>query len=170
MHSNPILDLAGGEAALPAVLARAHVGHARLIGAVDVEHGGPMASLIAAVSGLPPAGRNIPFSVSGDHWPDGVRWLRNFDGVRIDSGFEREGELLLERHWPFTFRFRLVVENARLSYRLQSVEFCSIALPLWMAPTIEAAEWDEEGRYGFSVEIGLPWLGRLVRYSGTLDP
>lgn len=170
MHSNPILDLAGGEAALPPVLARAHRGHAKLFGAVDVERGGLPASIIAAIAGMPEAGRGIPFFVTGDHRHEAVSWLRNFDGVRFDSTFEREGDHLIERHGPLQLRLKIVVEDGRLTYRLIDARCLGFTLPAWLTPSLDAWEAEEDGRYQFEVAISLPGVGLLARYGGLLDP
>lgn len=41
-------------------------------------------------------------------------------------------------------------------------------LPRFCWPIIKAVETGEEGRFRFDVEIGLPVIGRLIRYRGTL--
>lgn len=46
-----------------------------------------------------------------------------------------------------------------------------LRLPRFMRPWTRAQERvDDLGRFTFDVEIGLPGIGRLVRYRGWLDP
>jgi hypothetical protein len=46
--------------------------------------------------------------------------------------------------------------------------FLGIRLPRWCWPHVKAFETAAGGRFRFDVEIGLPAIGRLVRYRGWL--
>jgi hypothetical protein len=39
-----------------------------------------------------------------------------------------------------------------------------------LAPRIDAREWQEGDRFRFSVAVSAPLAGRIVRYSGWLQP
>ena len=57
----------------------------------------------------------------------------------------------------------------RASHALDArMRCCGLPLPRALWPTIEATETEEEGRFCFDVQIGLPLVGRLVRYRGWL--
>ena len=47
--------------------------------------------------------------------------------------------------------------------------YLGVPLPRIFWPRVEAFESGEGGVYRFHVEIGLPLIGRLVRYRGSLD-
>ncbi len=51
---------------------------------------------------------------------------------------------------------------------MRGMRCCGLPLPRALWPGIEATESEEEGRFRFDVQIGLPLVGRLVRYRGWL--
>ena len=51
---------------------------------------------------------------------------------------------------------------------MSGMRFAGMPLPRFCWPRIRAAETEQEGRFRFDVEIGLPGIGRLVRYRGFL--
>lgn len=167
VKTNPIFDLVGD--ALPPLLAQAHQGTVRLFGTADVEHGGFMARILAGILGLPEDGKAIPLSITGDHRVAVVEWRRSFDEHRMDSHFERRGDFLAEHFGPVELLLKLDVKGGRLVYTLEKARMLGFDLPAALRPRLNAWEGDQDGRYAFEVDVGLPALGRLIRYSGQLD-
>ncbi len=58
--------------------------------------------------------------------------------------------------------------EARLELAMAGMRFAGIPLPRLCWPHVSAVETGEAGRFHFDVEIGLPGIGRLVRYRGSL--
>jgi hypothetical protein len=42
-------------------------------------------------------------------------------------------------------------------------------MPIALAPECEASEYEEQGRFHFFVDLGLKWIGLIVRYQGWLE-
>ena len=84
-------------------------------------------------------------------------------------GLRRPAGWIVERFGPFAFDLRVPVTEGRLELVMAGMRFVGVPLPRFCWPLIRAAETeDEQGRFRFDVEIGLPWIGRLVRYRGLL--
>jgi hypothetical protein len=54
-------------------------------------------------------------------------------------------------------------------WQQKSIWFKSFSLPLWLFPSSHAYKRVIEGRYEFSVSFELPFIGKLLSYSGLLD-
>ena len=168
--------------ALPEAVRALHdgTGQRTYRGRATVERGAAAAARVAArLFGLPPAGGDVPvelrFTVH-DRDTDAPRetWRRDFGGRTFDSvlreGRGRWSRLLLERFGPVTVGLALVVEDRRLRLVVRRWSFLGIPMPRALAPAGDASETDAEGRFAFDVEIAHPWIGRIVRYKGWLDP
>jgi hypothetical protein len=166
-NHNPILDLAGP--GLDPLIADAHSGRVRLIGAVDVTHGGLAAGILARLAGLPEAGSAVPFSAVGEHKTDRVTWQRNFDGHHMDSTFRRNGELLEERRGPLSILLEARAADGALTLKSVETRLWGRKLPDWLTLQIAGEEQAKDGKYRFRVEIANPVIGRLVTYAGILE-
>ena len=120
-----------------------------------------------------PAGNDIPVTVDFRCDEAHEVWRRSFAGRDFFStqeegrgGFDR---LLCERFGPAMFGLALVVKTGRLQFRLRRWSLFGFAVPIALAPKCEAYEYEETGRFHFFVDIGLKWIGRLVRYQGWLE-
>ncbi|WP_422015162.1 DUF4166 domain-containing protein [Reyranella sp.] len=129
--------------------------------------------LVARLFALPPATADAPIEV--DFVVRGGRetWIRRVGGRTMRSeqyiGLRRPGGWIVERFGPFAFDLAVPVRDGRLELVIAGMRFGKVPLPRVLWPLINAAETeDEEGRFRFDVEIGLPWIGRLVRYRGFL--
>lgn len=71
---------------------------------------------------------------------------------------------------PFTLQFSLQGNEAGIQFVLERVQLWSIPLPRLMRPHVDAREASADGKHLFNVELSLPGLGRIVRYSGRLTP
>jgi uncharacterized protein DUF4166 len=87
---------------------------------------------------------------------------RQFIGVRRPSGW------IVERFGALDFDLEVRVAEQRLALAMRGMRCCGRPVPRALWPTIEASETEEEGRFRFDVQIGLPLVGRLVRYRGWL--
>jgi hypothetical protein len=65
---------------------------------------------------------------------------------------------------------RVTADDLGLRLSVEGARFAGIPLPLLLVPWTRATERiDALGRFNFDVEIGLPGIGRLVRYRGWLS-
>jgi hypothetical protein len=156
-------------AELPEVVQRAHRGTVRLSGAVTVERGGGLGALIAMALRLPRSSRNAELVVVAWHFDDQMIWSRTFDGRTFESTFRREGDFLVERRGPVALLLAPKAEGGRLVYRLAAARLGPVALPRALCPTLDAWEGERDGTYVFDVAVALPLIGRVIRYSGSLE-
>lgn len=170
-----ILGSAFGD--LPPRLRELHGGDAsrRWAGVASVRRGrGPLSGLIAALVGFPRAGAQVPVSVSFLR-ADGVeRWTRTFARRSFSSvqacGTGRNRYLLVERFGIASFAIALVVENGRLLFVPRNWSLARIPMPRLLLPRGESFELEQDGRFGFDIEISMPLIGAIVAYRGTLEP
>lgn len=87
---------------------------------------------------------------------------RQYIGVRGKRG------AVVEQFGPLAFDLDLPIEKGRMDLVMTGARFAGLALPRWCWPRIRAFETGAEGKFRFDVEIGLPGIGRLVRYRGWL--
>ena len=131
-----------------------------------------MGRLVAWLFQLPAATEDAPVTVefaaagSGEGWTrrigDRVMRSRQFIGVRKPAGW------IVERFGIFEFDLALPVAEARLALVMRGMRCCGVSWPRALWPRIEATESERNGQFSFDVEIGLPVIGRLVRYRGWL--
>jgi hypothetical protein len=167
--------LLAGFAAMPQAVREAHAPEParELLGTVDIDGAeNPFAQAIAWLVGFPSAGRDLRAAVTIEREGNGEVWVRRFGAAAFASHLsEVQPGKLAERFGPITFDldtaadaqgFRLTITRARLG---------ELPLPKFLTPHTDAsASVDENGRYLFDVTIGLPVIGRLVRYRGWLTP
>ena len=98
-------------------------------------------------------------------------WLRDFGGKRFRSVMTRAGDgAVWERFGPFRFEIPFTTESGRLGYPVRRARLLGVPWPKLLTPKSEAFEGvDAQGRATFDVAIGLPIVGRLVRYQGWLE-
>ena len=87
---------------------------------------------------------------------------RQYIGVRGKRG------AVVEQFGPLAFDLDLPVERGRVDLVMTGARCVGIPLPHWCWPRIKAFETGAGGKFRFDVEIGLPGIGRLVRYRGWL--
>jgi hypothetical protein len=144
-------------------------------GTAIVERGGGLlARLVGRIMGLPPAGRDVPLTVTFRPAAGGEHWQRTF-GDRAFASVQEPGRgrferLVCERFGPLRFGLALVVEDDRLRLVLRGWSFAGLPLPSGWAPRSRAFEFAHEGRFNFHVEIDHPLMGLIVRYRGWLAP
>jgi NAD(P)-dependent dehydrogenase (short-subunit alcohol dehydrogenase family) len=100
-------------------------------------------------------------------------WIRRF-GRSFFRSTLKPGDgprRVYERFGPFDFELEITPDESGFDLKVVGWRMGAVQLPLRLAPcTLAKAFVDGEGRYGFDVTIGLPLIGRLVRYSGWLVP
>jgi NAD(P)-dependent dehydrogenase (short-subunit alcohol dehydrogenase family) len=128
--------------------------------------------LISRLFQFPVSDSEAPISVefamsgAGETWTRriGRRVMRSrqYIGVRGRRG------AVVEQFGPLAFDLDLPIEKGRMDLVMTGVRFLGVSLPRWCWPHVRAFETGAEGRFRFDVEIGLPGIGRLVRYRGWL--
>ncbi|MCC8432956.1 DUF4166 domain-containing protein [Reyranella aquatilis] len=128
--------------------------------------------IVAKLFALPPAVRDAPIEVDFKVREGRETWIRRVGGRSMRSeqsiGRRRPAGWLVEHFGPFAFDLRVTVTEARLELAMAGMRFAGIPLPRLCWPHVSAVETGEAGRFHFDVEIGLPGIGRLVRYRGSL--
>ena len=127
------------------------------------------ARLLCRLMRFPPAGTH-PLHVAFME-RDGVEtWTRDFGGHCFQSRVEQSGAHVTERFGPIRFAFDLPSDDHGLRMVLRRWSIFAIPLPLLLAPRIEAREWEQDGRFRFSVDVAMPAIGPVIRYAGWLEP
>lgn len=159
-------------ATLPALVRAMHdiQADAGAAGEGRVERGrNPVARMIGAIVRFPPSG-TYPLHVAFAGRDGRERWTRDFGGHRFASELSERNGLAIERFGPMRFGFALAPAPAGLVMHLKRWTCFGIRLPLFLAPRIEAREWEESGRFRFDVRLRFPLIGGIVHYSGWLKP
>ncbi len=105
---------------------------------------------------------------------DGVeRWLRTFGGYPMVTRQWAEGAHLVEAVGPTRMVFRLRVEAGTMRFEPLRVRLLGLTLPRWLSPTVTASagppgEGDAATAWALCVEVVAPFVGRIVRYEGTM--
>ena len=146
-----------------------------VVGRARVERGdGALVSAVARVFGFPRAAHDIELRVIFTRRNGVETWRREFGDRAFTSvqyeGRGRYGGLLCERFGPFTFGLALVANAGKLELVQRGWSFAGIPLPRAWAPHSTAFEAQAQRRFEFDVAIDLPLVGRLVRYTGWLEP
>ncbi len=132
-----------------------------------------LARTIGAIFRFPKASDDVEVTVEFRRENGRETWIRNFAGRRFSSvqyqGVGAWDGLLCERFGPFTFGLATVVESGKLLVPIRRWSFLGLRLPLWLAPQSSTYECDDNGRFRFHVDIGLPLIGHVVRYEGYFD-
>ena len=158
---------------LPAAVRTMHdlYGDGGAAGEGTIERGSnPIARLAGWLVRFPPAG-TYPLHV-GFAERNGVEtWTRRFGPHRFHSMLSQRGDRVVEGFGPLRFAFELPSDDQGLAMELAGWSALGIPLPRFLAPRIEAREWqDEASRFRFHVAICAPVIGTIVRYTGWLEP
>jgi hypothetical protein len=136
-----------------------------------VERGtNPLARLAGWLVRFPPAG-TYPLHVAFAERNGAETWTRRFGPHRFHSKLRQRGDRVVEAFGPLRFAFDLPSNDQGLTMELAGWSALGIPLPRFLAPRIEAREWqDEAGRFRFLVAIRAPLIGAIIRYTGWLVP
>lgn len=130
--------------------------------------------LLAWLFQFPPASTDAPIAVDFTIAEGGEVWTRHVGRRAMRSrqyiGARKPRGWLVEQFGPVAFDLAVPVAGGRLALEMQGMRCFGLPLPRWLWPRIAASEVEQDGRFCFDVEIGLPLIGRLVRYRGWLTP
>ncbi|QQR35449.1 DUF4166 domain-containing protein [Devosia oryziradicis] len=157
---------------MPEVTQRLHRGWPAVIGkgSATVEPATTLpARVLARIFGLPATTGDLPLEVVIESRDGLEHWTRRFGAHRMRSVMRAQGDLLVERFGPVSIAMRLVGTADGLDMRPVEGWLVGIPLPRFLLPSVVARETVANGRHVFEVDIGLPLIGRLVAYRGTLD-
>ncbi|WP_426690374.1 DUF4166 domain-containing protein [Rhodanobacter ginsengiterrae] len=99
-------------------------------------------------------------------------WTRRFASRQMRSTLERRAgsPLLYERLGPARLGFALRHDGDAIDWQLRSVHVFGLPCPRALRGQVLSRSGVRDGRYHFSVDVRLSWLGRLVAYQGWLEP
>lgn len=142
-------------------------------GRARVERGsGPLVAAIAWAFRFPAEGNDVPLTVTFRAVGRREVWERRFAGSRFSStqelGTVGGRDLLIERFGPLAFAMSVLVHDGELHLVLGRGWYFGVPLPSFLLPGIEAFEHDDGDRFNFHVDLGVPLIGRVVRYRGWL--
>lgn len=144
----------------------------RLAGRSRVTRGTQLwARVLARAFGFPPAGDDVPVTVTMFPQEGGEWWERRFGDKTFWSFLKVADGKMTERFAPFTFTLGLHVADGQLFYPVASGRLGPIRLPKWCLPVSTAREFAKDGRFHFDVALRAPLTGALmVHYQGWLAP
>ncbi len=170
-----LFDAAVEMGMLPAELQDLHrvIDVRRWSGRASIDRGeGVLSRLAGRFTRFPPAGRDVPVTVTMERQGETELWTRAFGPRRFRSRLSRprRGTGLIERFGVLAFRIALRAEGGRLHYPVVQGWWFGVPLPRWALPVSRTAEAvDEKGRVTFDVELSHPLTGLIVLYRGWLQ-
>jgi hypothetical protein len=152
-----------------------------LRGVIDIElgHGlaGKIGRRLARSVGIPVDRSQRGFEVEIRHTDDALLWNRRFDnGAEMRSRFEPVGTWpqghWIERTGAVQWHLAVDIVDGGWQWRPLRAALYGVRVPLFLLPKARAGKHIDADRYVFSVEFALPWLGKVLSYSGALhaDP
>ncbi len=142
-------------------------------GRANVERGTSILARFAAwFFGFPPAGTDVPLTITKTRTSTGEIWQRDFDGIVFRSYLTSSRPYhYKERFWAFNFEQELPVKDGVLHLPVKSGWFLGIPLPRFLLPGSSSREFEVDGRFHFDVGLSAPFGGGLiVRYHGSVSP
>lgn len=125
--------------------------------------------VLAQIFGLPATAGEVPLEVIIESRDEREYWTRRFGGHQMRSVMRAEGSLLEERFGPLSIVMQIMGTQEGLDMRPVSGRFAGVPLSRFLLPCVVAKEASAAGRHLFEVDIGLPIIGRLVAYHGSLE-
>lgn len=162
---------------LPPVVQAMHKvnGEVHAVGTGSVDRGtNPLCRAIAALLRMPRSGTWIPVHITFRRDGEGEWLIRDYGGrilsTRQDAGSGADEGKLTEGFGPLRLVIALDIEDGALAFRLRSVRLLGLPLPRALWPKLRAYESEVDGWYVSYVDIGLPLIGRLIRYCCRIRP
>jgi hypothetical protein len=134
---------------------------------------GWVARIGAALFGFPPAGEDVPVTVTKTRIGDGEVWERDFAGRRFRSHLTPTGKSgrVFERFGPVKFELDLPVRDGAMALPVLRGWCLGLPIPRALLPVSDSREYAEDGTFHFDVGLIAPLgLGLVVRYRGWLKP
>lgn len=131
------------------------------------------ARLLRKMAGLPAPTDRVALALEIRAHGAGETGLRHFGTHAMRSVLARSTRhagALEERLGPARLTFAFEVGGDRLHWIAREVRVLGLALPLRWFRGMRASCGEEQGRYAFDIDVDLPLVGRLVAYSGWLEP
>lgn len=131
------------------------------------------ARVLRRIAGLPSPAGSIALAFEVRAHATGEHWLRRFGDRPMRSELARSlriADALEERLGPIRLTFAFEIDESRMHWTLRELRVLGIALPLRWFCDLRASCGDEQGRYAFDIDVRLPLVGRLIAYSGWLEP
>ena len=162
---------------LPDVIQRMHDVHGivEARGKADVIWGDSKLSRLAArLLGMPQPGTALPAHVKFIRTDLGEILRRRYGEATLETlqmrGTGTDRDLLLEAFGPITLVIRLVPSSTDLKLELHRATMFGVPMPRRLWPRLDARERADGDDYQFRVAIGLPLIGQIIEYRGTLRP
>lgn len=160
---------------LPPALANLHDVHClrQFAGRATITRGrNPLGQVVAAIFRFPKAASDCAVTVHLTPTDKGERREWFFNGRRMvsDQYTAQQDGLLSEKFGPFVVNMAIILKDKRLYLKTQNWRIFGIPLPKFLLPGGEIHEYEHDGRFHFHVDICAPFLGRIVKYEGYLDP
>jgi hypothetical protein len=119
---------------------------------------------------MPRAGAEVPVRLRVAVEDDRERWMRDFDGHRVETVQWARGGLLMEATGLVSFSTELVLEGHRLTYQFRRAWFAGVPIPRWLSPgVVSHVDVGDDGWF-VVVHVLAPLLGELVCYEGRIEP
>ncbi len=159
--------------AMPAAVKAAHVPEPAVDLEGEVETQGPetwAGGVIGWFVGFPTESGKSAAAVTIERDGTGETWVRRFGRAQFRSQLTERGTgRLAEQFGMITFDLDVLADARGFSMAVAQARLGELPLPRFLTPSSDAsADVDEQGCYRFDVTIGLPLIGRLVRYRGSL--
>ncbi|MEP4146082.1 MAG: DUF4166 domain-containing protein [Halioglobus sp.] len=161
---------------LPEEIKRLHRGQRtdRFSGVANVTRGtSPAAIFLGWCFRFPPAGQNIPVTITKIRTRRGELWVRNFDGKVLKSSCvpSTVANHYIERFPGFSFELELTAEDRCLCLSVIRGWIFGLRLPRLLLPQSRIKEYVVGGLFRFDVALAAPLgVGLLVHYRGYLEP
>jgi hypothetical protein len=158
---------------LPEVLRQFHdaADGGRASGTFQVERGvGLIRNAVAALLGMPRAGRDVPVRLEVQIAGDRERWIRHFPGRSWASTQWADGSLLLEAFGLISFSSALVVDGPTLRYEFRRAWFAGMPLPDWLSPYVDGRVKAGDTGWEVAVHVYAPFISAIFHYEGPVSP
>jgi hypothetical protein len=126
--------------------------------------------LIARLTGLPQAAERVVVDLQVTPVPGGERWVRSFNGRPFVTTQRLWRGLLLESGGPFTFGFRLLIEDGGMQFHQQRTWLLGLPVPLLRAPRVSATAMPAGEGWRIDVRMAAPLIGPMIWYHGIMVP
>ncbi|WP_171174564.1 DUF4166 domain-containing protein [Ruegeria sp. HKCCD8929] len=171
---DPFLQALAPGADLPEAVYALHRFQGRLQGRCRIERGrGWLIAALLWLGRFPSSGRDVPVSltITRDHgtWV----WVRDFGGhvTRSALTFDAKSGTVREQLGALTLWLSSRRTEEGLAIDISRLAVGGLPCPRWLLPRSTTTErQDSDGRFCFDVAAALPFLGRLIRYRGWLQP
>lgn len=129
-----------------------------------------MRALAADLLSLPRAGECVPLRLEIRAERKRERWIRYFDGQRLETVQWQQKGLLVEAAGPLRFGFRVEADQTGMRFTSLECRLLFLPLPGPIAPRITAIVVGQETCWIIDMRIEAPLLGLLARYEGEVAP